>query len=75
MSDLPPELWLRIAHFTPDDVLFRLASVSRLFLDIVLDRRYRQLIIDNDQPEALIAKLARIKYVHTLPLPPILLAR
>lgn len=64
MLQLPPELWLRIAHFTPDQDLFRLASVSRLFLDMVLDRRYRELIIDSDQPEVLIAKLARIKYVH-----------
>ncbi|KAF8962914.1 hypothetical protein BDZ97DRAFT_2059402 [Flammula alnicola] len=61
MVELPTELWFRIAQFVPDLDLFPLATVNRLFLDLVIDRRYRQLIIDDDQPGVLIQKLARIE--------------
>ncbi|KAF8151521.1 hypothetical protein B0H34DRAFT_727984 [Crassisporium funariophilum] len=61
MADLPTELWLRIAHFVPDIDLFRLASVNHLFLDLVTDRRYRQLVIDDDRPLALVAKFSRLE--------------
>jgi hypothetical protein len=61
--ELPTELWLRIAQYIPDTDLFRLESVNRLFLDLVTDRRYRQLTIDDDHPGPLIRKLSRIEYV------------
>ncbi|KAF8196960.1 hypothetical protein BJ912DRAFT_1056048 [Pholiota molesta] len=59
--ELPTELWLRIAQYIPDTDLFRLESVNRLFLDLVTDRRYRQLTIDDDHPGPLIRKLSRIE--------------
>jgi len=59
--DLPTELWLRITHFVSDNDLFRLISVNRLFFDLVTDRRYRQLIIDDDRPAALVNKITRIE--------------
>ncbi|KAJ3506270.1 hypothetical protein NLJ89_g6963 [Agrocybe chaxingu] len=61
MTHLPTELWLRIAYFVPDIDLFRLASVNHLFHDLVTDRRYRQLVIDDDRPLHLIHKLTRIE--------------
>jgi hypothetical protein len=61
--DLPTELWLRITHFVSDNDLFRLISVNRLFFDLVTDRRYRQLIIDDDRPAALVNKITRIECV------------
>ncbi|PPQ90333.1 hypothetical protein CVT25_007735 [Psilocybe cyanescens] len=60
MFELPTELWLRITQFVPDVDLFRLASVNQLFLDLVTDRRYRQLIIDDDRPPILLGKLAKL---------------
>lgn len=63
MFELPTELWLRITQFVPDVDLFRLASVNQLFLDLVTDRRYRQLIIDDDRPPILLGKLAKLQYV------------
>lgn len=62
MLALPTELWLRIAHFIPDLDLFRLASVNHLFLNLVTDRRYRHLLIDDDRPSALLHKLAKLEY-------------
>ncbi|KIK04476.1 hypothetical protein K443DRAFT_675931 [Laccaria amethystina LaAM-08-1] len=59
--DLPTELWLRITHFVSDNDLFRLIGVNRLFFDLVTDRRYRQLIIDDDRPAALVNKITRIE--------------
>ncbi|KAH9475067.1 hypothetical protein JR316_0012172 [Psilocybe cubensis] len=59
MVELPTELWLRIIHFVPDEHLFRLASVDRLFLDQATDRRYRHFIIDDDRPQILLGKLAK----------------
>ncbi|KAF9484613.1 hypothetical protein BDN70DRAFT_890892 [Pholiota conissans] len=59
--ELPTELWLRIAQYVPDRDIFRLASVNRLFLDLATDRRYRHLVIDDDDPIALIQKLSRIE--------------
>ncbi|KDR71659.1 hypothetical protein GALMADRAFT_281866 [Galerina marginata CBS 339.88] len=61
MVPLPTELWLRISQFVPDLDLFRLATVNQLFLDLVTDRRYRQLIIDDDRPSLLIHKLAKLE--------------
>ncbi|KAF9559392.1 hypothetical protein CPC08DRAFT_525929 [Agrocybe pediades] len=60
MYQLPTELWLRVAHFIPDVDLYRLASVNRLFSEIVIERRYRDLILDDDEPQALIQKLKRL---------------
>ncbi|KAF8811353.1 hypothetical protein BYT27DRAFT_7231772 [Phlegmacium glaucopus] len=61
MVELPTELWLRIAYFVPDVDLYRLTSVNRLFFDLTMDRRYRQLIIDHDRPLVLINKLSRLE--------------
>lgn len=61
MVELPTELWLRIAYFVADVDLYRLTSVNRLFFDLAMDRRYKQLVIDHDRPLALINKLSRIE--------------
>lgn len=61
MHQLPTELWLRVAHYIPDIDLFRLASVNRFFLDLATDRRYRELVIDDDDPVLLIQKLKKLQ--------------
>jgi hypothetical protein len=61
MVELPTELWLRIAYFVADVDLYRLTLVNRLFFDLAMDRRYKQLIIDHDRPLALINKLSRLE--------------
>ena len=61
MVELPTELWLRIAYFVADVDLYRLTSVNRLFFDLAMDRRYKQLVIDHDRPLALINKLSRLE--------------
>jgi hypothetical protein len=61
MVELPTELWLRIAYFVADVDLYRLTLVNRLFFDLAMDRRYKQLVIDHDRPLALINKLSRLE--------------
>ena len=37
---MPPELWVRTAHFIPSSVLRNLYSVNPVFLDLALNDRY-----------------------------------
>ena len=65
-SELPPELWLRIADFIPDEALYRLSSVNHLFLDSSEDRKYKDLVLDDDQPQVLMQKLRKLRSVSYL---------
>ncbi|KAF7327665.1 hypothetical protein MKEN_00345900 [Mycena kentingensis (nom. inval.)] len=45
MLDLPPELWLRIISFIPDESLVRLVGVNLLFYSAALDTRYSTIYV------------------------------
>lgn len=45
MSELPPEIWLYISGFLSDTELRDLMAVNRIFYQISLDIRYREISI------------------------------
>ncbi|KAG7451220.1 uncharacterized protein BT62DRAFT_1000467 [Guyanagaster necrorhizus] len=46
MVELPPELWLYLAEFIPDSELRNLLDVSRIFYEIALNVRYKEIAIE-----------------------------
>ncbi|RXW21886.1 hypothetical protein EST38_g3960 [Candolleomyces aberdarensis] len=59
-GDLPAELWLRIVDLIPDDHYASLFWVNRAFYQLATERKYRHLVLDDDRPSAVLAKLERI---------------
>ncbi|KIM42408.1 hypothetical protein M413DRAFT_133453 [Hebeloma cylindrosporum] len=59
MVDLPPEIWLRIAHFLPSPTLLGLYTVNGFFLDLAMNERYRVVKFDKltRSPSNLLARL------------------
>ncbi|KIM39936.1 hypothetical protein M413DRAFT_29090 [Hebeloma cylindrosporum] len=47
MIDVPPEIWLQIAHFIPDELLGtpQLMAVCRTFFELRLDARWNNVVI------------------------------
>lgn len=46
-TTLPYDVWLRIAEFLQPATLRKLLSVNHAFFDIVVNRRYRDIHMDN----------------------------
>lgn len=67
--NLPTEIWFRIAYFIPDKDLYHLSTVNHLFHALATDRRYRFLVIDDDNPQALLHKIGRIECVPIISFP------
>ncbi|KDR76015.1 hypothetical protein GALMADRAFT_267734 [Galerina marginata CBS 339.88] len=42
---IPPEIWLYIANFIPDDVLSQMRTVSKVFLELAMDIRWKEATI------------------------------
>ena len=45
MVDIPPEVWHYIAGFVPDERLCHMIEVNRVFFDIGMDLRWREVTI------------------------------
>ncbi len=45
MIDIPNEIWLSILEFIPDRELCHLMAVNRVFYELALDTRYREITI------------------------------
>jgi hypothetical protein len=46
MGNLPPELWRLILQYLPPTVLQDLSSVNSVFLDVAMDARYHDVVLD-----------------------------
>ncbi|KAG6916359.1 hypothetical protein DXG01_007195 [Tephrocybe rancida] len=42
---MPAELWLLVAQYLPDKELMKLLSLNRVFLELAMDRRYRDFVL------------------------------
>lgn len=65
-SEVPPEIWEKIASFVPRDELLKLYTVNSAFLNVVLNLKYKRVDLSNepDRPQAeLRRKLDRLRYV------------
>jgi len=65
MIDVPPEIWLQVARFIPDELLGspRMMAVCRVFFELGLDARWNNVVILTSrfsQPTAKV--LERISY-------------
>jgi hypothetical protein len=66
MPTLPPELWRVIAEFIDPIELDRLIGVNRVFFEIVLENRYREVRFIDSDPLRLFRKIDVIKYVRVV---------
>jgi len=57
--DIPADIWLHVAKFIPDDILQNMLGVNRLFLDLAMDVRYREVSLKSICPATMRA-LARL---------------
>lgn len=75
--ELPPEVWLHVAQFIPDNAIRTLMGVNRLFFNLAMDARYRKIIfVDINEKSAMalntlsqLADPAIAKRVRRLELP------
>ena len=61
MDHLPIELWLLIADHISDNDFLNLIGVNKFFFDLGLDRKYRDIRLDDP---AAFKKLDRLRYVN-----------
>lgn len=47
MIDIPPEIWHRVIYYLPLSSLLHLYEVNRVFFDIAMDEKYRQVALDH----------------------------
>jgi len=62
MCDLPPELWCRIAQYLPQSTLKELYGVNRVFFDLAMSERYREVSFDKLDDHT-VNLLNRLRYV------------
>lgn len=63
MPTLPAELWMAIAEFIGTVELENLIGVNRIFFEIVMDNRYREMELIDADPISLFRKIDRLQYV------------
>lgn len=69
MTDhVPTEIWFHIAHYIPDEILYDMLGVNRLFFDLAMDARYKQITLKSLNAETLklVDRLRLAKLVCTL---------
>ena len=59
---LPPELWMLIAEFMDPTELEELIGLNRVFFDIVMHNRYREVKLIASVPLILFRKIDALKY-------------
>ncbi|KAJ7579070.1 hypothetical protein C8J56DRAFT_335882 [Mycena floridula] len=73
MEDLPVELWLLVLTFLSKDQIWKLLGISRLFFNMVLNDRYRELRFGCPDKRRPISRYqnpdiaARVQYLHVEP--------
>ena len=63
MANIPPEIWFHIAKFIPNKDVRDLLGVNRVFFNIAMDIRYREIMIGARTPEQDIKTLKRIRCI------------
>jgi hypothetical protein len=63
---LPREVWIIIAGFIDPTELEKLNGVNRVFYEIVMDNRYREVGLVDSDPRRLFRKIDALKYVLVL---------
>ena len=64
MANIPPEIWFQIAKFIPNEDVCDLLGVNRVFFNIAMDIRYREIMIGTRTPDQDIKTLKRIRWCH-----------
>ena len=63
---IPPEIWLQVAQFLPDNCLQKLFTVNNAFLQAAMDARYRtvtlfKLVLDGPGMDKTLQRLSRLR--------------
>ena len=57
MANIPPEIWLHVTKFIPEEDLRDLFGVNSIFFNIAMDIRYREIVISTATIGTLIKRL------------------
>ena len=63
MANIPPEIWFHIAEFIPNKHLHDLLAVNRIFFDIAMDIRYREVLIETRTLQKSMKTLKRLRCI------------
>jgi len=61
--ELPPEIWLKIAHYVPSEEQNALMNVSSLFFDVRMNSRWRQVVVITRKTGQAMHTLERLRCV------------
>ncbi|KJA18728.1 hypothetical protein HYPSUDRAFT_69653 [Hypholoma sublateritium FD-334 SS-4] len=64
MVDVPPEIWHNILRFLPSSLVQRLYGVSRVFFDVAMNEKYRDVSLDHGDLECLWRKIGNLLDPH-----------
>ena len=63
-SELPNELWLQILHHISREQLYKLIGVNRFFLEVGMNMRWREVVIDTEYIAGAMHLLKRMRWVR-----------
>ena len=67
MASLPPEIWLNVALFVRDNELRHLLGINRLFFDIAMDLRWKEVVLMTRNTSEAMHILTRLSSVIVVP--------
>lgn len=67
MISFPPEIWLNVALFVDDDDLHRLLGINRVFFDIAMNLRWKEVVLMTRNTSEAMHVLSRLSSVIAVP--------
>lgn len=58
---LPPELWIEISQYLDAAELYKMGRLNRLFFDLAMDERYREMALTDVQIPQVLGKVEALK--------------